>query len=98
MLKLPTMQPKSLKLRKNSLDSLFLIAMSFKMLQGLTRDPLFFKIDMSIRDIGKTIREVEKGNRFGEMDPFMKAIGRIILLMGLGVSFMQMVMFILESG
>ena len=47
---------------------------------------------------GKIKKEMVEGLNFGKMDQFIKAIGRIILLMASAALSMQMEMFISDSG
>lgn len=41
------------------------------------KDPSYSKIDMFMKVNGTIIKEVDEGCKFGKMDLFIKAIGRI---------------------
>jgi hypothetical protein len=57
---------------------------SFKSKTQRINHLLNFKINMSMKDSGKVIRETAEESSNGKMAPFIRGTGRIILLMAMG--------------
>lgn len=65
----------------------------FKFKMHSTYSQSSFKRNMSTKVSGRKIKETEEESNNGEMDPYMKDIGKIMLHMDMEDLFMQMGMY-----
>ena len=72
--------------------------MNLKSKMQSLKDHSNFKINISIKDNGKMIKEMEKVFKYGKMDPSTKDTGKIILPMDMADSYMPTEMSTLEAG